>query len=101
VSISKPHIFQGRLLKGHAYYLNYLEVKPARDSFRAADHTIEAWLTKWTDITEITPVPETLPRYAYKLRSFQSILANVTDGTSGADAGVRGERFFSPSLIRC
>jgi hypothetical protein len=48
-----------------------------KDSFRA-DHTFEAWLTKWTDITEITHVSETLPRYAYKLSSFQSILANVT-----------------------
>jgi hypothetical protein len=54
VSILKPHIFQGRLLEGHAYYLHYLEVKPARNCFRSADHTIEAWLTKWTDITEIT-----------------------------------------------
>jgi hypothetical protein len=65
VSLSKPHIekFQGRLLEGHAYYLHYMEVKPAGDSFRAADHTLEAWLTKWTDITEITPVPKTLLRY--------------------------------------
>ncbi|KAM0865940.1 hypothetical protein ACQ4PT_042946 [Festuca glaucescens] len=86
-SIAKDHIerFRGRLLEGHAYYLHYLEVKQARDAFRSVEHGFEAWLTKWTDIVEITPVPESLPRYAYKLRSFQNILANVGDKTYLAD----------------
>lgn len=45
----------------------------------------EAWLTKWTEITEITPVPESLPRYAYRLKSFQSLLASAGDKTYLAD----------------
>jgi hypothetical protein len=82
-SIARNHVerFKGRLVKGHAYYLHYLEVREARDTFRAVDHSFEAWLTKWTEITEISPVPESLPRYHYKLRSFQSLLASVGDRT--------------------
>lgn len=45
----------------------------------------EAWLTKWTEINEITHVPESLPRYAYRLKSFQSLLASAGDKTYLAD----------------
>lgn len=70
------------LIKGHNFYPRYLEIKQSRDAFRAVDHAFEAWLTRLTGITEITrPVPESLHCYAYKIRSFQSILANVTDRT--------------------
>jgi hypothetical protein len=37
--------------------------------------------SQWTEVTEISPVPESLPRYAYKLRSFQSLLASTGDKT--------------------
>jgi hypothetical protein len=41
----------------------------------------DAWLTRWIDITEITPIPESLPRYAYRLKLFQSLLASAGDKT--------------------
>jgi hypothetical protein len=82
-SVPRNHIekFKGRVVEGHAYYVHYLEVKQARDTFRFSDHFFEAWLTKWTEVTEISTVPESLPRYAYKLRSFQSLLASTGDKT--------------------
>ena len=83
VSVAKPHLDKsvGKLREGQAYYLNYLEVKEARDSYRAVDNCFEAWLTKWTEVTETNPVPECLLRYAYKIRSFQSLLATAGDKT--------------------
>jgi hypothetical protein len=46
-SVPRNHIekFKGRLVEGHAYYLHYLEVKQARDTFRVVDHLFEAWFT--------------------------------------------------------
>ena len=82
-SVAKPHLekFVGKLREGQAYYLHYLGIKEARDSYRAVDNCFEARLTKWTEVTEINPVPDSLPRYAYKIRSFQSLLATASDRT--------------------
>ena len=47
VSVAKPHLekFIGKLREGQAYYLNYLEIKEARDSYRVLDNSFEAWFT--------------------------------------------------------
>ena len=49
--------------------------------FCSAKHRFEALFTKWTQVSDITHVPQNLHRYAYRLRYFQNILANVMNKT--------------------
>jgi hypothetical protein len=49
--------------------LRILEIKPERVLFRVFDHMFVHWLTKWTTITMINHVRQSLPRYACMINS--------------------------------
>ncbi|KQJ88545.1 hypothetical protein BRADI_4g19440v3 [Brachypodium distachyon] len=68
-------------LKGKFRSLENFEVPLARDKYRAVDHKYEMRFTSWTTVNKIDPAPAGFPLHAYKIRTFQSIMENVTDKT--------------------
>lgn len=71
--------FLPKINEGSVYYIEYFQVRNARDLYRPVDHPYFMRFTAHTKLYEIKPVPPQFPEYAYNLATFEVLNTRVNE----------------------